>query len=200
MAKNIFNLIRDMVKRQIRAEKSSDLKYIDIVTDSIRSFGTYPQGAIKYLTGQGALKVESVSVEPDDEWGKAYVIKFKDINLDAPFFKSLKRSSVYVSELMEYNDKNRADDNKYMSNGNIVGYEAYFVDETRYEKLSREDSCVFEMFAQWLGYNNYQDFIDNNKLSDSEIDIMYENFTKGSLAPDWELGEDDQTLEEIEIA
>lgn len=197
---NIFNTIRNLVKSQIKAEKSADLKYTDPALTQLISKGRYPQGAIQYLTKQGALKVESVKVEPDDEWGKCYVIKFKDINLDAPFFKGLKRSAIYVSEMMEYNDQVRADDNKYMSNGNIVGYDAYYIDDSKYEKLSREDSCVFEMFAQWLGHDNYQDFIENNKLSDAEIDILYEQFREGALAEDWTIGEEDQTLDEIQLA
>ena len=197
---NIFNTIKQMVKDNIKAEKDNSMFNTEEYNDTIKVLGFYPQGAIKYLTSQGALKVADVTVEPDDKWGKAYVIKFKDFDLDSPFFKSLKRRSINVSGIMEYNDEVRADDNRYMSNGNIVGYDAYYCDETKYEKLSREDSCVFELFAQWLGYENYQDFVDNNKRTDSEIDLLYTKFREGALAEDWVMGEEDQTLDEIQTA
>lgn len=189
--KEIFNIVKsNLINTKFSIYKDEQIE------QKIEAKGFYPQNAITYLTSQGALKIANVEVKPDEDWGKKYVIEFKDINLDAPFFRAIKKISINTSDIMEYNDKFRADDNKWYSNSNIVGYDAYYIDDTKYEKLEREDSCVFELFAQWLGYNNYQDFVDNNKRSDEEIDLLYTKFREGALASDWMIGEE----EEIEIA
>jgi hypothetical protein len=195
--RNYFAEILSIVKNNVLSEKFSG-KYINEKKEQkITSIGFYPQGVITYLTRQGAFKVANVSVEKDNYWGKKYVIEFKDVNLDAPFFRSIKKLSVNTSDRLEYNDQYRAEDNRYSSNGNIVGFDAYYCDDTKYEKLSREDSCVFELFAQWLGYNNYEDFIQNNKRTDAEIDLLYTKFREGALASDWMIGEEEE--EDLEV-
>jgi hypothetical protein len=192
---NYFKQIFDIVKNNLLVENFNyNSKYVFEREMKIEARGKYPQGVISYLTNQGALKIANVKIEAHPKGGRNYVIEFTDVNLDSPFFRTLKKMD--KKDNLKFNDEFRADDNRYYSNGNIVGYDAYYCDETKYEKLSREDSCVFELFAQWLGYNNYQDFIDNNKRSDEEIDMLYTKFREGALASDWMIGEE----EEIEIA
>ena len=196
---NYFKQIFDIVKNNLLVENFNyNSKYVFERELKIEARGKYPQAVISYLTNQGAIKIAEVKIEPHYKGGRNYIIEFKDVNLDAPFFKSLKKMDNHDN--LKFNDEFRADDNRYSSNGNIVGYDAYYIDESRYEKLSREDSCVFELFAQWLGYDNYQDFVDNNKRSNEEIDSLYARFREGELAADWEIGEDNEILDGIEIA
>lgn len=188
---NYFKEIYNIVKNNLLVENFNyNSKYVFKREQKIESRGSYPQGVISYLTKQGALKITEVKIEPHIKGGRNYVIKFDDVNLDSPFFKALKKMDNHDN--LKFNDEFRADDNKYFSNGNICGYDAYYMDESRYEKLERKDSCVFELFAQWLGFENYQDFEDNNKLSDEEINMLYTKFREGAIASDWAIGEEEE--------
>lgn len=50
-----------------------------------------------------------------------------------------------------------------------------------YEYMTREDSCTYELFTQALGYENYNDFANNCKLDQEEIDAMYVEFCNGQI-------------------
>ena len=47
--------------------------------------------------------------------------------------------------------------------------------------MTREDSCTYELFVQALGYDNYNDFANNCKLDQEEIDAMYVDFCNGQI-------------------
>lgn len=52
---------------------------------------------------------------------------------------------------------------------------------TIYEYMTREDSCTYELFVQAIGYDNYNDFANNCKLDQEEIDAMYVDFCNGQI-------------------
>lgn len=196
MANNFFKLIKSMVNRQISNEYGNAKYNQDGLSwDSIKT-RFYPQGQVMWLVKNNIATLDSVTVDKDTN-GKYYVIKFKEFNLDNPFFKAEKRRTLLASQLRGYQDSeengkfaNREDMQRSYSQSRVDD-EYYVADETRYEKLSLEDNCTFELYLQKLGYNSYRDFILEHENDTQEfreiLDEDYRNFLEEISSKEYEI-------------
>jgi len=70
-----------------------------------------------------------------------------------------------------------------------TGYAPCPYNDKEYERLSREDSQSFEHFVQWLGYDNYNDFLRYNEFgiteNEDEIEQLYQQFLEGYNTPEY---------------
>lgn len=200
---NVFEIIRN----QVLANEIDRLKE-NPEREGKSSFtvkGYYPEKAIVWLTTVKKLfKIAKVDKSYDLIHNKyVYEVFYKDFNEYSDYvqgaiesFKNKKdkyeeyyktQNMSVIDKAMYYNDTHRFELEcpNWSNQKDETGYAQCPNNDREYEHLSREDSVRFEMFCQFLGYDNYEDFIENNKLDNEEIDMLYTQFTEGSIAPEY---------------
>lgn len=162
----------------------------------------YPENIIVWLTTkQKAFKVTKVNTYMDNG-SEVYEIHYKDLYTGCDFLDTAYETAKSKSEKAErkgynsnepvstkflnINDKFRQelDCPNWSSEEDETGYkQCPFNVEKGYEYISREDSQTFEHFCQYLGYDNYQDFLRYHEFALQEekerIDEMYQRFLEG---------------------
>lgn len=189
MAFNIFKQIKYLANKQITNNfGNAKFNQDGLAWDSIKT-RFYPQAQVMWLVKNNIAVLDSVKTD-NDEKGKFYVIKFKEFNLDNPFFEREKKRTLPVSQLMAWNDEHRQEDERTYSQSRVDD-DYYYQDETRYEKLALEDNCTFEMFIQSLGYNSYRDFLLQHENDTKEfreiIDEEYKEFLNEISTKEYEV-------------
>lgn len=169
--------------------------------------GFYPENVIVWMTTkQKAFKIVKLNkiVENGE---KIYEIEYKDVNTASdvlePLYETIKykrekklRKGLLSNEpvstkFLHINDQFRQELEcpNWSNEIDKTGYAACPNNNKEYERLSREDSISFEHFTQWLGYDNYQDFIKYNEFglveTEDEINQLYQQFLEGYNIPEY---------------
>lgn len=150
---SIFSSVKKFIKFNLMKENGNSLESPNWTME----LDYYNANAWYWMTKQGAFKV-SVEIKQDEK-EKIYLVTLKDINLDSPFLKDLKRYTVRQNELMSFYDEFRQEDIGNYTSEHLTGFEAYYNNEYRYEKLDKKDSCTYELYIQSLGFDNYEQYM-----------------------------------------
>lgn len=165
--------------------------------------GEYPQQAIVWLVKNKVMKCVELNVGKNG----TYYLKYKDVDTSNDFLqvaydiaknkieKKLRKgylSNEPVStKFLNINDQFRQELEcpNWSNEIDETGYAACPNNNKEYERLSREDSISFEHFTQWLGYDNYNDFLKYNEFgiteNEDEIEQLYQQFLEGYNTPEY---------------
>lgn len=178
---SIFTQIKNFIKFNLMKENGNGLESPNWTME----LKHYNSNAFYWCTRQGAFKVD-VKIKQDEK-EKVYLVTLKDINLDSPFLKDLKRYTIRQNELMSFYDEFRQEDIGNYTSEHLTGFEAYY-NSLKYEKLDKKDSCTYELYIQSLGFDNYEQymlFIEKypNLLDEEDFD----NFLNQTRVEEYEI-------------
>jgi len=186
---NIFNIIR----KQVVFNETQKLRGNDNIRDTFTIRGYYPEKIIAWITKKAkAFKIAKVSSDYDNGT-RIYTIQYKDLNLYSEFLAQLYEKEEY--KILKYQRKHEFDNlsvvekalatnDKYRAELDCPNfdYKRYGVDN---EYLEKADSCVFEIFLQKLGFDNYNEFAKyietQNKDVSELIEEKYQEFLKSEV-------------------
>ena len=165
--------------------------------------GKYPQQAIVWLVKNKVMKCVELNISKNG----TYYLKYKDVDTSNDFLqvaydiaknkieKKLRKgylSNEPVStKFLHLNDQFRQELEcpNWSNKIDETGYAPCPYNDKEYERLSREDSQSFEHFVQWLGYDNYNDFLRYNEFgiteNEDEIEQLYQQFLEGYNTPEY---------------
>ena len=168
---SIFTQIKSFIKYNLMKENGTSNESPNWTME----LKHYNSNAFCWCTKQGAFKV-NVQIKQDEN-EKTYLVTLKDINIDSPFLKDLKRYTIRQNELMSFYDEFRQEDMGYYTSNELTGFNAYY-NESKYEKLDRKDSCTYELYVQSLGFNNYEEYVVFKEKYPNLMDNEDEEFQK----------------------
>ena len=197
---NVFQTIR----RQLLTNEIDRIKLNPVLKgkSSFTIIGYYPEKAIVWLTTKKKLfKVAKITKSYNTRIHIFdYTIEYKDFNEYSDFvagaidkfrhhqqeyLNKRKRENMPVTiKFLDYYDEHRQELEcpNWSNEADETGYRECPNNNREYEHLTREDNCTFELFCQWLGYDNYQDYIDNSELDEDEENKLYDKFREDVIA------------------
>lgn len=124
-----------------------------------------------------------------------YEIEYTNLNPENEFFRYSKMRSRLTDDYIDIGERAYSQtrvDEKY-----------FYSDESRYEYLEPEDSCLLEITLNELGYNSFNEYMENApdgaSLARINLSEEIENFYKTKVVKPWEIGEDEEEQEELAI-
>ena len=165
----------------------------------------YPTGVLKFLVNNKILEIKNVDKSYDN--GFKFKVTYKNLNEDHKFLKRAIKSLEYENYKKDCRARERAiktmtfrEEFECPNWSNIedeTGYMACPNNTGGFEMIEPEDSCITQFALSELGYDTYQDFVnDNTGVPISELkEQMYEQlraFQQQKCARDWQIGEDEE--------
>lgn len=163
MTQTVFEQIRERIAQN---EVNNSSKHFFIYQTTPQ----YPTGVLKFLVNNKILEIKNVEKTYNN--GFEFKVEYKNLNERNKFvskaiksveYKEYKRDKrardkaikdmTFREELECPNFSNIEDETGYMACPNNTG---------GYEMIEPEDSCATDFVLKQLGYNSYQDFVDDN--------------------------------------
>lgn len=194
MGNAIFSIIRNQMVNNLREDKT---------TGSVEFHKGLPTNVIRWLCKQGVCKIDKVEKQKNSQNKYVYTVFYRDVNKYSAFLKDTVERLEKKGYITDSNDcvtvkfgkiadkyRTELECPNWSSEPDETGYRACPNANRGYEKLSREDSVMFEMFTQWLGYDSYLEYslVDHDEDS---IDILYNHFLSEILVPEYAQGEEE---------
>ena len=203
MKQTVFEQIRERIAHN---EIENNSKHFFIYQNTPQ----YPTGVLKFLVDNKVLEIKNIQKSYNN--GFEFKVEYKNLNERNRFVSK----AIKTLEYEEYKKDKRAKD-KAIKNmtfreefecpnwSNVedeTGYMACPNNTGGFEMIEPEDSCMTQFALNELGYETYQDFVDDNAdVPINELkEQMYEQLREFQLqkcANEWEVGEYDEIEMEV---